>query len=90
MVAKLSSPARWLKVRKSVDDKYGIKLNFSDSHTNYYTAHEYVVKVDPNFVQSADHPDFSSGKLPKTTKASCGRRKGAKARFPLQPYRSET
>ena len=78
MVIKLSSPARWLKVRKFVDDKYGIKLNFSDSHTNYYTAYEYVVKEDPNFVQSADHPDFSSGKPPKTTQASCGRGKGAK------------
>ena len=38
MAVKLSFPARWLKVRKFVDNKYGIKLNFSDSHTNYYTA----------------------------------------------------
>ena len=53
MAIKLSSPARWLKVRNFVDDKYGIKLNFSNSHTNYYTAYEYVVKEDPNFVQSA-------------------------------------
>ena len=44
MAIKLSSPARWLKVRKFVDYKYGIKLNFSDSHTNYYTAYEYVVR----------------------------------------------
>ena len=43
MAIKLSSPARWLKVRKFVDDKYGIKLNFSDSHMNYYyTAYEFV------------------------------------------------
>ena len=66
MAIKLSSPARWLKVRNFVDDKYGIKLNFSNSHTNYYTAYEYVVKEDPNFVQSANHPDFSNGKPPKT------------------------
>ena len=78
MAIKLSSPARWLKVRNFVDDKYGIKLNFSNSHTNYYTAYEYVVKEDPNFVQSANHPDFSNGKPPKTTKATCGRRKGPK------------
>ena len=78
MAIKLSSPARWLKVRKFVDDKYGIKLNFSNSHTNYYTAYEYVVKEDPNFVQSADHPDFSNGKPPKTTKATCQRRKSPK------------
>ena len=51
MAIKLSSPARWLKVRKFADDKYGIKLNFSDSNTNYYTAYEYVVKEDPNFVK---------------------------------------
>ena len=78
MAIKLSSPARWLKVRNFVDDKYGIKLNFSNSHTNYYTAYEYVVKEDPNFVQSANHPDFSNGKPPKTTKATCARRKGPK------------
>ena len=78
MAIKLSSPARWLKVRNFVDDKYGIKLNFSNSHANYYTAYEYVVKEDPNFVQSANHPDFSNGKPPKTTKATCGRRKGPK------------
>ena len=71
MAIKLSSPARWLKVRNFVDDKYGIKLNFSNSHTNYYTAYEYVVKEDPNFVQSANHPDFSNGKPLKTTKATC-------------------
>ena len=78
MAIKLSSPARWLKVRNFVDDKHGIKLNFSNSHTNYYTAYEYVVKEDPNFVQSANHPDFSNGKPPKTTKATCGRRTGPK------------
>ena len=78
MAIKLSSPARWLKVRNFVDDKYGIKLNFSNSHTNYYTAYEYVVKEDPNFVQSANHPDFSNGKPPKTTKATCARRQGPK------------
>ena len=78
MAIKLGSTARWLKVRKFVDEKYGIKLNFSDSHTNYYTAYQYVVKEDPNFVQSADHPDFSTGKPPKTTKATSGRRKGVK------------
>ena len=63
MAIKLSSPARWLKVRNFVDDRYGIKLNFSNSHTNYYTA---------------NHPDFSNGKPPKTTKATCGPRKGPK------------
>ena len=78
MAIKLSSPARWIKIRNFVDKKYGIKLNFSDSHTNYYTAYEYVVKEDANFVLSSNHPDLSNGKPPKTTKATCRRRKAAK------------
>ena len=76
MAIKLSSPARWLKIRNFVDKKYGIKLNFSDSHTNYYTAYEYVVKQDPNFVLSSNHPDLSNGNCPRPQKphAHKGRR----------------
>ena len=78
MAIKLSSPARWIRIRNFVDQKYGIKLNFSDSHANYYTAYEYIVKEDPNFVLSSNHPDLSNGKAPKTTKATSRRRKAAK------------
>ena len=60
------------------NEKYGIKFNFSNNYTNYYTAYQYVVKEDPNFMQSADHPDFSTGKAPKTTKATSGRKNSVK------------
>jgi hypothetical protein len=39
MAIKLTATSRWRAIRKLVDTKYGIKLNFSDSHENYYTAY---------------------------------------------------
>ena len=78
MAIKLSTTARWRAIRKFVDNKHGIKLNFSDTHTNYYTAYEYVVKEDADFVLSPGHPDLVNTTPPNTTNATRGRRKAAK------------
>ncbi len=78
MAIKLSTTARWRAIRKFVDTKHGIKLNFSDTHTNYYTAYEYVVKEDADFVLSPGHPDLVNTTPPNTTNATRGRRKAAK------------
>jgi hypothetical protein len=78
MAIKLSTTARWRAIRKFVDNKHGIKLNFSDTHTNYYTAYEYVVKEDAEFVLSPGHPDLVNTTPPNTTNATRGRRKAAK------------
>ena len=69
MAIKLSSTSRWQAIRKLVDNKYGMKLNFSNKHENYYTAHEYVVKEDPDFILSAGHPDLSNATPPRSTNA---------------------
>ena len=64
MAIKLNTTSRWRAIRRFVDNKHGIKLNFSDSHTNYYTAYEYVTKEDPNFVLSPGHPDLANTSTP--------------------------
>ena len=38
MALKLEKRARWLKVRKFLDDGYGIKVNFNSNHNTYYSA----------------------------------------------------
>ena len=78
MAIKLSTTSRWRAIRKFVDSKYGIKLNFSDNHDNYYTAYSYVVKEDSEFLLSPGHPDLSNAEAPSTTKATRQRRKAAK------------
>ena len=78
MAIKLSSTSRWQAIRKYVDCKYGIKLKFSDKHDNYYTAYEYVVKEDPNFILSPGHPDLSNATPPRSTNATRQRKKGGK------------
>ena len=78
MAIKLTATSRWRAIRKLIDTKYGIKLNFWDSHENYYTAYSYVVKEDPDFVLSPGHPDLSNADPPPTTKATSQRKKAAK------------
>ena len=58
---------RWLKAGKYLDDKFVIKVNFSDSHNTYYSAYKYVTKEDEEPYHSQGHPDL--GDEPKTEKA---------------------
>ena len=76
MAINLSTTSRWQAIR-FVDNKHGIKLNFSDSHTNYYTAYKYITKEDPNFVLFPRHPDLANTSTPNTTNAT--RRRQSKA-----------
>ena len=66
---KLSKVQRWNNPREHLRNRYGIAVNFSNRHHNYYSAWGYVTKEDPNYEQSEGHPDLSDGE-PKTSKAS--------------------
>ena len=77
MAIKLSTTPRWRAIRRFVDNKHSFKINVSESHTNYYTAYEYVTKEDPNFVLSPGHPDLANTSTPNTTNAT--RRRQSKA-----------
>ena len=52
MAVKLERRRRWLHVRNYIDREYGIKVNFSGRHENYYTAWAYTTKEDISALQS--------------------------------------
>ena len=52
----------------------GINVNFSDGHTNYFDAWEYVTKEDFSFLQSEGHSDLSAGFFLRTESAMNPRR----------------
>ena len=68
----------WQKRSLSVklDKKFGIKIRFSDKHSNYYEASKYVTKEDINYTLSEGHPDLLNSAVPRTTttaKVKCER-----------------
>ena len=70
MAVKLNSRCRWLKVRNYLDARYGVKVNFSSNHFNYYSAWQYTTKEDQYYVQSVNHPDLANAAEPSTSEAS--------------------
>ena len=70
MAVKLDSRRRWLRVRNYIDGTYGINVNFSGVHANYYCAWRYATKQDASYLQSPGHPDLSNCDVPTTTNAS--------------------
>ena len=73
MAVKLNSRRRWLKVRNYLDARYGVKVNFSSNHFNYYSAWQYTTKEDQYYVQSVNHPDLANAAEPSTSEASSSR-----------------
>ena len=70
MAVKLNSRRRWLKVRNYSDVQYGVKVNFSNNHFNYYSVWQYTTKEDQYYVQSVNHPDLANAAEPSTSEAS--------------------
>ena len=46
LALKLEMQCRWLTARNYLDDKYNVKVNFSDTHSTYYEAYKYCTKED--------------------------------------------
>ena len=72
LALKLDRVKRWKSVRQKLQDKYNFCVNFSDHHSNYYTAYRYVTKGE-NFVTSENHQEYISS--PLTSKASRSRKR---------------
>ena len=70
MAVKLSSRRRWNRAREYIERRYGIKVNFSSRHENYYTAWKYTTKEDCEALQSDNHPDLENAVEPRTGHAS--------------------
>ncbi len=60
MALKLSKRARWLRVRRALQEEHQICVNFSDRHSSYFSAYEYVTKEDEEFMVSHGHPDMTT------------------------------
>ena len=65
MALKLQRRGRWLQVRNYLDEKYGIKVNFSDHHNTYYSSYKYVTKEDESAQHSETHPVYKTHQGPK-------------------------
>jgi len=68
MALKLNKCQRWLAVRDYIQSQFGVNVNFSNRHVNYFTAWQYATKEDSTPVQSDNHPDLSGP--PRTMAAS--------------------
>ena len=68
MAVKLDQNWRWLTMRNYADKKHGLKLNFSSSRANYFSAWKYTTKDDKEYLESECHPDLKN--VPQTQEAS--------------------
>ena len=50
MAVKLDRNRRWLTVRNYAAKKHGLKLNFSSTHANYFSAYKYTTKDDKEYL----------------------------------------
>ena len=76
MALKLNKRMRWSRVRQFLESHNDIRVNFSDKHTTYYSAYQYVTKEDKEFVISEQHPPLSDP--PRTDKAIAEKKKKGK------------
>lgn len=72
MAIKLDRQQRWLAIRDEIQASDNIRVNFSDTHCNYYSAWVYATKEDDQPLTSPDHPDLTNGP-PRTMAASRAR-----------------
>ena len=66
MCVLLDKLQRWLKVKKYLKEHFHIIVNFS-GHDGYFTAFNYVIEEDSEFITSQNHPDAIT--RPKTANA---------------------
>ena len=66
---------RWKAVRNYLQQKNGIKVNFSDKYSNYYACFLYTTKEDKEYLLSEDHPLLNN--TPRTLSATDTRRQGS-------------
>ena len=69
MAVKLNRNQRWLWVKDKLKSEFGVAVNFSANHANYYGAWRYVTKEDKHYIESPDHPDLANNAGPRTMSA---------------------
>ena len=66
MALKFNMNKRCLYAKKSLVERHGISVHFSDNHDNYYSAYRYATKSDKEAFHSDDHPNLVDARSPKT------------------------
>lgn len=74
MAVKLNKKSRWVAVRNYLDRHHHMKVHFSDTHTNYYSAYSYCLKEDTEPLHSDGHPNLESEEAPRTSEANHSRK----------------
>lgn len=78
MCIKLAKQKKWKAIRKYLEDKKGIKVNFRDTYSNYYSGYVYLTKEDKEYVLSEGHPNLTNP--PRTGSATEARRQRSAGR----------
>ncbi|CAB3986991.1 Hypothetical predicted protein [Paramuricea clavata] len=74
MALKLNKIQRWLPSKRYLLEQFGVSVHYSNIHHDYYSAWRYVTKSDEAYEESNGHPDLVNTDVPKTSKASIGKR----------------
>ena len=61
----LNGVKKWFGPWKAMYED-NVAISFSDSHNYYISAYKYVVKEDPDYIQSPGHPDLREVGSPRT------------------------
>lgn len=78
MAMKLAKRSCWFFL--FLDERYGLRVNFSAVHNTYYSAYKYTTKEDEFCVHSEGHPGLSNAPPPRTEKAISGNKRKAVGR----------
>ena len=79
MALKIEKRTQWLTVCNFLDEKHGIKVNFSSNHNTYYSVYKYTTKEDKDFVLSDGHPDLENSSPPRMERAIAEKKSKGKA-----------
>ncbi len=83
LALKLQRSQRWLHSKRYLEQNFGIAVNYSSIHYNYYSAWQYVTKEDTQYEESTGHPRLNNE--PRTSKASVAKtQSGSKRGQPQQ------
>lgn len=87
---KLTGVKKWINVKRTFEDKFGVVLHFSDNHEHYVSAYRYTCKEDSTPAHSHGHPDLSSVGSPRTKLciAACRRKRKRSTQIVDEPCSS--
>ena len=69
-VLLMSDPKKWASIPDTIQQIYGVRVNFSDGHqeydSDYNKAYKYITKEDTEVFHSENHPNLDDAQSPRT------------------------